>query len=280
MDAIGGYVYFDTDQDPTTGVPAEAFFGQPTQDVGMEYFADLFEREHDGVVFDLDADTFEIVARSSTRPSTDHTIAFDMPLEAIGGDDGFINTAHGRRPPGPSDWAPDDGHGTIEPFSDAPWLSETPDSGESRPAAPRSSRSTWAARRCRPASTTRSSSSSRTPPSRRQLPVDVTLTVTLPPEFGAITGTVTDAHSGEPLAGATVDVHATWKGAPLDLSATTADDGTYSIVGPAGTWPRTTRSTAMSRSASTSRSSRASRPPAPTPRSTTTSPTPPSTRAR
>ena len=29
----------------------------------------------------------------------------------------------------------------------------------------------------------------------------------------------------------------TWKGAPLTLSATTADDGTYSIVGPAGTWP-------------------------------------------
>jgi len=34
-----------------------------------------------------------------------------------------------------------------------------------------------------------------------------------------------------------VAAHTTWKGAPLSLSATTADDGTYSIVGPAGTWP-------------------------------------------
>jgi len=68
------------------------------------------------------------------------------------------------------------------------------------------------------------------------VPVDVTLTVTLPDEFGSITGTVTDAHTGEPLAGASVVVHSTWHGPPLDLTATTGNDGAYSIVGPAGTW--------------------------------------------
>jgi hypothetical protein len=48
---------------------------------------------------------------------------------------------------------------------------------------------------------------------------------------------VTDAHTGSPLGGASVVVHTTWQGNPLDLVATTAGDGSYGITGPAGTWP-------------------------------------------
>ena len=56
-----------------------------------------------------------------SAPSVDgQTIAFDMPLEALGGDDGSINTAMVTGQFGPSDWAPDEGHGTIEPFVDCP----------------------------------------------------------------------------------------------------------------------------------------------------------------
>jgi subtilisin family serine protease len=65
---------------------------------------------------------------------------------------------------------------------------------------------------------------------------DVTLTVGLPDEFGAAAGTITDAHSGEPIAGATVTVAATWQGAPYPVVATTAGDGTWQAIGPAGTW--------------------------------------------
>ena len=124
---------------------------------------------------------------------------------------------------GPSDWAPDEGHGTIEPFVDA----AVAEPSRRRPARSRPGASQDGhapprrRRRSPPASTTRWSSSSRTRPKQTQLPVDVTLTVTLPPEFGAISGTVTDAHTGEPLAGVSVAVHATWHGAPLDLTATT-----------------------------------------------------------
>src|SRR4029453_18533603 len=74
-------------------------------------------------------------------------------------------------------------------------------------------------------------------PKQTQVTVDVTLTVNLPDQFGAVTGTVTDAHSGEPLGGVSVALHASWQGAPLDLTATTGNDGVYTIVGPAGTWP-------------------------------------------
>jgi hypothetical protein len=76
-------------------------------------------------------------------------------------------------------------------------------------------------------------------PRQTQVPVAVTLTVTLPAEFGALSGTVTDAHSGDPLGGVAVVVHTTFHGNPLDLTATTAGDGTYTVTGPAGTWSAT-----------------------------------------
>ena len=75
-------------------------------------------------------------------------------------------------------------------------------------------------------------------PKSVQVPIDVTLTVALPASFGAAAGTVTDAHTGEPVGGVAVTVHAQYPpGTPKDFPATTADDGTYRIVGPAGTWP-------------------------------------------
>ena len=234
MNAIGGYVYFDTDQDPTTGLPAEALFGKPTQDLGLEYFADLFEL-NDGIVPIWSADTGDLVAVVDAFIDG-NSVRFDMPLEALGGDDGSINTGMVVGLLGPSDWAPDQGHGTIEPFSDAPWVSETPESGEVAPGGTQTVTLNLGGATLPPGEYHALVVLVTNAPRQTQLPVDVTLTVTLPPEFGAIAGTVSDAHSGDPLAGVSVDVHTTWQGAPLDLSATTGNDGTYSIVGPSGTW--------------------------------------------
>jgi hypothetical protein len=36
-------------------------------------------------------------------------------------------------PFGPTDWAPDDGHGTVEVRQDAPWLTATPAGGTLEP---------------------------------------------------------------------------------------------------------------------------------------------------
>lgn len=66
--------------------------------------------------------------------------------------------------------------------------------------------------------------------------VDVTLTVVLPDEFGAAGGTITDAHSGEPIAGATVTINAIWQGAAYPVVVTTGGDGTWQVIGPEGTW--------------------------------------------
>ena len=237
IDAVGGYVFFDTDQDPSTGLPAEAQFGLPTQDVGMEYFADLFEANGDDPFVPIwSADTFDLVALVPAVIGA-HTIQFDVPLDAIGNDDGFINTDLVVGQLGPSDWAADIGHGTIEPFGDVPWLSETPDSGVVTPGGTGDVTLNLGAADLRPgtyhALVVFVGDAPRTP----QVPVDVTLHVTMPDAFGEITGTVTDAHTGEPIGGATVMVHATWKGGPLDVQATTGADGTYDLVGPQGTWP-------------------------------------------
>jgi subtilisin family serine protease len=238
MANVGGYVFFDTDQDPSTGLPAEGQFGLPGQDVGMEYFADLFEANSDGIVPLWSADTFELVA---VLPATvvDHTIAFDIPLEALGGDDGFINTAMVVGQLGPSDWAPDAGHGTIQPFTDVSWLSETPESGTVDIGGEQVVTLHLGSANLAPGEYHALVVFVTNAPKQTQLAVPVTFTVTLPADFGAISGTVTNAHTGDPLGGVAVVVHTTFHGSPLDLTATTADDGTYSVTGPAGTWSAT-----------------------------------------
>jgi subtilisin family serine protease len=236
MNEIGGYIYFDTDQDPSTGLPADALFGKPTQDIGMEYFADLFEANgSEPIVPIFSADTFELVA---VVPATidGHSILFDMPLDALGGDDGFINTALVVGFQGPSDWGPDDGHGTIQPFSDLSWLSETPESGVVAIGQSQVVTLNLGGVTLQPGEYHGLVVFVTNAPKQTQVPVSVTLTVTLPPNFGAVSGTVTDAHSGEPLGGVAVVVHTTWQGNPLDLTATTEGDGTYGVTGPAGTW--------------------------------------------
>ena len=233
-----GYVFLDTDQDPTTGVPAEDFSGLPTQDVGMEYFVDLFAiHEPDPVVFIVNVETFDAVAVPATIDG--QSVLFDIPLDAIGGDDGNINTAMVL---GdffqPMDWAPDEGHGTIEPFSDVPWIVENPESGSVAPGGSQVMDVTLGGAGLAPGNYQALIVLITNDPHAQQMPIAVDLTVTMPEEFGVINGTVTDAHSGEPLAGVTVSVASQWPaGTPLVLTATTADDGTYSLVGPEGTWP-------------------------------------------
>ena len=113
----------------------------------------------------------------------------------------------------PMDYVPDVGHGTIQPFTDLPWLSEIARGGRdagrwvdrrhprARHAGPDPGRVPRARRvrheRAEAAAWSRSRSTS---PS------------TCPTAFGAIEGTVNDAHTGDPIAGATVVVHATWHG--------------------------------------------------------------------
>jgi len=165
-----------------------------------------------------------------------HSVLFDFPMDAIGGDDGFINVGMVTGYFGPSDWAPDEGHGTIQPFGDVPWLSETPESGNVPAGGSQDVTLHLGSPDLAPGIYHATVVFVTNAPKQQQVPVDVTLTVTLPDEFGAVSGTVTNAHTGDPLGGVSVAIHATWQGNPLDLTTTTASDGTWSLVGPEGTW--------------------------------------------
>jgi subtilisin family serine protease len=87
---VVGYVFLDTDQDVATGVPPDALSGLPTQELGIEYFVDLFPVPEIGVAYLVDADLFDIVAEIPVTVDG-QSYRFDLPLEAMGGDDGAID---------------------------------------------------------------------------------------------------------------------------------------------------------------------------------------------
>ena len=130
MSEAVGFVFLDTDQDPASGLPPEEFFGSPGQDIGMDYFVDLFEAPY-GFGLVVDANEFFIVAVIDVE-TIGQTYRFDIPLEVLGGDDGSVDVALAMSDYEffGFDWAPDEGHGTIEPFRDAPWMSVDPAAGE------------------------------------------------------------------------------------------------------------------------------------------------------
>ena len=232
-----GEIYVDVDQNPETGIPAEFLAGLPTQDVGAEYLIGLFEvHAAEPIVYAIHLETFEFTGVGPASVDG-QTISFELPLAALGGDDGNMNVAMvvGDQFQ-PMDWAPDAGHGTVVPFSDVPWLAETPESGQVPAGGSTDVTLDLGSAGLAPGAYHALLVLVTNAPKQAQVAIPVNLTVTMPDAFGAIAGTVSDAHSGEPLGGAAVVVHATWQGSPLELSTTTSASGAWSVVGPEGTW--------------------------------------------
>ncbi len=235
MGNVRGFVYFDTDQDQTTGFPPEWLFGLPTQDLGVDYFADLFYlQEPEPFVLIWDSN-FELVAEVPARIEG-QSVLFDVPLEALGGDDGFVNVDMIAGDSGPEDWAADVGHGTIEPWSDLPWISAQPVTGTINPGESAQIEITLGGEAIPPALYEGLIGVIGNAPRTPVQLVPLSLNIKLPDNFGAIAGIVSDSHTGEPLK-ATVTLHAeNPAGTPYLRNVQTAADGSYRIFGPAGTW--------------------------------------------
>ena len=122
-------------------------------------------------------------------------------------------------------------------FTDVPWLSASPSDGTLAPGDSQDLTLTIGDPNLAPGEYRATVVARTNAPKPRTVTVDVTLTVGLPDDWGALEGTVLDAHSGEPIAGVAVTLHSQWDGAPLNVAATTDGDGAYSLLGPAGTWP-------------------------------------------
>ena len=167
-------------------------------------------------------------------------------------DDGFMDVDLVLGDPNrPMDYVPDVGHGTIQPFTDLPWLSESPEAGETPAGGSTDVTLALGTPDLTPGTYHGLVVFVTNAPKQQQVPVEVNFTVNLPDAFGAIEGTVSDAHTGAPIAGASVVVHATWQGAPLDSPrrpTTAAPTGSSARPGPGRP---TSRPPATSRSSPT-----------------------------
>lgn len=237
IEESAGYVFLDTDQDPTTGLPAEALSGLPTQDVGMEYFVDLFDAGPLGVAYLVDANTFDFIAELPVE-KLGSTLRLDIPLTLMGDEEGAMAMAMVAGDfEQPTDWAPDEGHGTVEPFRDAPWLETDPASGIIEPGASEEVLVTLGGEGVAPGDHVADLVFVTNDPRQANHVVDVTLTVELPADFGTVTGAVTNSRLGFPVP-ALIAIHAERDGAPYEVTGQASDfDGTFTLFGPAGTWP-------------------------------------------
>ncbi len=229
-----GYMLFDTDQNPATGAPPEVFFGLPTQDVGVEYFADLFALPFEGVVYIVDAEVFDIVAVVPAE-IVGQSILFDIPLDAIA-DDGVVDVVGILGDAfQPTDWVPDVGKGSVQSFKDTPWMSASPSSGVLGVNQSLDVQVTLGGPGVGPGAYTGELVLVSNDPVDPLLPVAVTLDVTLPADFGTLDGQLVDSITLEPVEG-TVTLDAIAGGEPYVVSAETGPDGSFQIAGPAGTW--------------------------------------------
>jgi len=231
-----GAVFIDTDQNPSTGLPAEGYFGLPTQDVGMEYVVDLFGAP-DGFGYVIDANTFELVGEIAVE-TVGQSYRFDVPLFMLGFDDGSVNIDMVMGDFNePSDWAANEGHGTIEPFRDAAWMEASPQLGVIDPGGSTEVTVTLGGPEVEPGTYSGLLAFVVNDPRQGIHPVDVELDVMLPANFGGISGVVSNARAGFPVP-ATVTVTADDDGEPVVVTVN-ADDisGEYRMFLPDGSWP-------------------------------------------
>ena len=127
-----GFIHLDTDQNPGTGVPPDALGGLPTQDIGVDFFLDLFNVPDVGLVvvvacLDVDCTAIDTVPGGYVG----NTLLVSVPLAMLDGDDGMMDvTGFAGDFFGPTDWVPDAGHGTVGGVEEpAPWICTDPDTG-------------------------------------------------------------------------------------------------------------------------------------------------------
>lgn len=127
-DEVVGFIDLDTDQNPETGFPP---FGGG-QDTGADYWLDLFDLPYSGTITVWSAD-YEYMGEVPAEVG-ESSISTTVPLEYLGDDDGSIDLSMVLGDyEAPSDFAPDEGHGTILPAEELGWLAVEPESGEVEP---------------------------------------------------------------------------------------------------------------------------------------------------
>ena len=225
---LGGYLMLDLDRDPGTGLRPTELFGKPTQDIGVDAFASLFPVASERMVDLYDAG-FTYLG-SVPAAVTAGRVRFAAPLGLLGDDDGELDLAAvvgDRR--GPTDWAPDVGHGTVEPARDAPWLEVEPIDGTLAADETVRIRVRLGGPDLEPGTYVADLRLATDAPKPERVTVPVTLRVTPPAGWGTLEGRVVD-DDGAPLSG----VRVVLGGGTADRVTRTDAVGAYRLWAPAG----------------------------------------------
>jgi subtilisin family serine protease len=240
MEQLIAFAYLDVDRDPSTGLPPEALAGKPTQDIGVDYFVNV--EAPSGEAWVVSTETFEVVAVVPVAVAG-RSLRFDVPLEVLTLGEGHdivgmdVVTIAGDWEQ-LSDWAPDVGHGTVEPYRDATWMAAEPTVGEVAPGEATEVTVTLGGEDVAVGDHVGQLVFQTNAPRQRRHRVEVTLSVTLAEDAGAVGGTVTDAFTESPVPGAVVELIADLD-PPFRTTVVTDADGAFLLYAPAGTWPVT-----------------------------------------
>jgi subtilisin family serine protease len=232
---MAGYLFLDTDQDQGTGVPPADWAGDPAQDIGVDIVLDLFDLSWDGSVYVVDPVSFEFLgAVTATIDGAD--VLFSIPLDMLYGDDGSMDIA------GvigdwfqPTDWVPDAGHGTLEPFTDLPWITPLETSGVLDPGQTVDVDVELGTADLQPGDYEGLIVLVSDAPRAPRINLPVSLTVPMPASWGHLSGFVVDARTGAPV-DASILLSTQWSGSPYPV-AVEAQDGFFFVAAPQGTWP-------------------------------------------
>ena len=124
---VVGYVYLDTDRNPDTGRLPRDMGGLARQDVGYDYYLDLFGLPSLGLVDVWRQDG--VYLGSIAGEYTAHSLTIALPLSLLGWDDGVMDVALTLGTvQGAEEWAPETGHAIIGLGAD--WLTENPATGD------------------------------------------------------------------------------------------------------------------------------------------------------
>jgi subtilisin family serine protease len=237
MEELLAFAYLDVDRDPTTGLPPEKLAGKPTQDIGVDHFVHV--EAPIGAAWVVSTATFEVVGEVPVEV-TERSVRFDVPLEVLTlaeGLDGIdVVTVVGDGTE-LSDWAPDVGHGTVVPDRDATWMAAEPTVGEVAPGEATEVTVTLGGDGVAVGEHVGQLLFETNAPRQRLHRVEVTLSITLAEDVGAVAGKVTDASTEMPVPGALVELTADLHDPPFQTTVLTDDDGAFLLYAPAGTWP-------------------------------------------
>lgn len=222
---VVGYVHLDTDQTAATGYAPRALAGSVWQDIGYDYYLDLFSAPTVG-----DVDIWRYDGRylgAVPGVYVGQSLEIVIPLALLGHDDGRMDVALALGTVGGvTEQVPAQGHGTLGLGLD--WLSESPETGRLETAASTTLGVTFDAARLQPGVHTAYLAIASNDPTTPIAYLPLTLTVEPAATMGRLTGRVLNTFDDRGLRARVL--------AETGAFDVTAADGIYELWLPAGQW--------------------------------------------